>query len=335
MNTASTHSPSIRALSAHDLDGVVAIDAAIGGRVRRTYFERRLKAALAQPEWHVQLGASDESGLVGFILARRVEGEFGRTGTSLRLEVLGVRADRQSLGVGHRLLSALLAYAARHGVTDLRTTAAWHEHGMLRWLHAMAFDLSPDLVLECGVARGYRAERDDALDLPAAQTPGHETDYGAPESNDHERVERTRCDVRAMHPDDLPRILRIDREITGRNRSAYIEGKLDEAMRDSAIRVSLTARLEGAIVGFLMARADLGDFGRVEPVVVLDTIGVDPRYGRRGVGHALVSQLFANLEALHIDRVETVVSPNDLSLLAFLLDAGFLRSPRLSFVRSV
>ena len=178
------------------------------------------------------------------------------------------------------------------------------------------------------MTRGYRAERDDALDLPAAQTPGHETDYGASEANDHERVERTRCDVRAMHPDDLPRILRIDREITGRNRSAYIEGKLDEAMRDSAIRVSLTARLEGAIVGFLMARADLGDFGRVEPVAVLDTIGVDPRYGRHGVGHALVSQLFANLEALHIDRVETVVVPSDLSLLAFLLDAPRLGNRR-------
>lgn len=206
---------------------------------------------------------------------------------------------------------------------------------MLRWLHAMAFELSPDLVLECSVAQGYRAERDDAMELPAAQTPGHETDYGAPEANDHERTERRHCDVRAMRSDDLPRILRIDREITGRDRSAYIEGKLGEAMADSAIRVSLTAQLDGAIVGFLMARADLGDFGRAEPVAVLDTIGVDPAYGRRGVGHALVSQLFANLDALQIDGLETVVQPVDLSLLGFLLDTGFVRSRRLSFVRAV
>ena len=93
--------------------------------------------------------------------------------------------------------------------------------------------------------------------------------------------------------DDLAEIVRIDRDITGRDRHEYMKHKLNETMVDSAIRVSLAARLEGAIVGFLMARADLGDFGRTEPVAVIDTIGVDPGYAHRGVGHALVSQLFA------------------------------------------
>ncbi len=94
-------------------------------------------------------------------------------------------------------------------------------------------------------------------------------------------------------------------------------------MADSAIRVSLTARQDGAIVGFLMARADLGDFGRTEPVAVIDTIGVDPGYAHRGIGHALLSQLFANLGALRIERVETIVAPRDFALLGFLYDVGF------------
>jgi ribosomal protein S18 acetylase RimI-like enzyme len=104
-------------------------------------------------------------------------------------------------------------------------------------------------------------------------------------------------------------------------------------MDDSAIRVSLAARLDGTITGFLMARADLGDFGRTEPVAVLDTIGVDPAYAHLGVGHALVSQLFANLGALQIDRVETVVTLAELPLLGFLHGTGFRRSRRLAFVR--
>jgi len=87
------------------------------------------------------------------------------------------------------------------------------------------------------------------------------------------------------------------------------------------------------IVGFVMARADLGDFGRTEPVAVLDTIGVDPAFEHHGVGHAMVSQLFANLAALHIDRVETLLARSDLALLGFLYSTGFEPSQRLAFVR--
>lgn len=335
MHTATMPQTTVRALSPLDLEAVVAIDAAIVGRVRKAYFLRRLSTALGQPDLHVQLAAVDAQGLAGYILARRTQGEFGRVQPGLRLEVLGVQADRQGRGVGRSLLRALAAYASSHGITELRTVAAWNNHRMLGWLDAMGFELAPDLVVERSVGEGYQAERNDALDLPDAHTAGHETDYGAPEGNDYERVERTHCDVRAMRPQDLPPILRIDREITGHDRAAYIEGKLVEAMDDSGIRVSLTARLDDTIVGFLMARADLGDFGRTEPVAVLDTIGVDPAYGQRGVGHALLSQLFVNLGALRIDRVETVVTLAELPLAGFLHKAGFTRSRRLAFVRTL
>lgn len=333
MKTETTATITVRALTPQDLDAAVAIDAVFVGRSRKAYFLRRLNAALKQPDLHVQLAATDAQGLVGYILARRTHGEFGRPQPGLRIEILGVHADRQGHGVGRALLDALSSYAARHGLTELRTVADWNNHGMLRWLDAVGFELAPDLVVECRVGEGYQADRDDALGLPDAQTPGHETDYGAPEGNDYERVARVNCDVQPMRPEDLPQIQRIDREITGHDRRAYIEGKLGEAMDDSAIRVSLAARLDGAIVGLLMARADLGDFGRTEPVAVLDTIGVDPAYAHRGVGHALVSQLFANLGALQIDRVETVVTLAELPLLGFLHGTGFKRSRRLAFVR--
>ena len=231
MSETLTTSLTIRALARSDLDAVVAIDAAIEGRSRRAYVERRLAAALREPKLHAQFAACSEDGVDGFILARVLEGEFGRTEPGLRLELVAVRAD-----------------------------------------------------------------------------------------------------ARAMRPDDLREIVRIDRGITGRDRTAYISGRLDEAMDDSTIRVSLAAKIDGAIVGFLMARADLGDFGRLEPVAVIDTIGVDPGYGGRGIGHALVTQLFANLRALHIERAETVVGATDASLLGFFYSAGFTPSPRLSFV---
>ncbi len=327
------HATEVRVLAPEDLDSVVAIDATAEGRTRRAYFQRRLNAALAQPALHVQFAAVDDTGLAGYILARRIGGEFGRPLPSLRLEVVGVRDDRRGQGVGRQLMDAMTQYAARHGVAELRTTAPWTDRRMLPWLQAMGFELAPERVVECAVSDGYQAERGDALDLPADESRGREIDYGEPEGNDFERLGKVLADVRAMRPEDLPQICRIDRQITGRDRHGYIAEKLGEAMDDSAIRVSLTARLDGAIVGFLMARADLGDFGRTEPVAVLDTLGVDPDYAHRGVGHALLSQLFADLGALQVDRVETVLAPGDLPLQGFFFATGFKPSQRLAFVR--
>jgi GNAT superfamily N-acetyltransferase len=324
----------VRALAREDLDAVVAIDAAIEGRTRRGYVERRLAAAVRAPKLHAQFAATDANGLAGYILARVLEGEFGRSEPGLRLEIVGVRRDAQHHGIGTSLLEALAAWARRHGIRDLRTQAAWNDHDMLRWLDAMDFSLAPNHIVDCAVAGGqYTPARDDPVTMPEGEGPAHEIDYGGQSDNHYERLARDLADVRAMGPGDLAEIVRIDRAITGRNREAYMQGKLDEAMVDSAIRVSLTARLDGAIVGYLMASADLGDFGRTEPVAVIDTIGVDPGYAHRGVGHALLSQLFANLGALRIERVETVVAPRDLALLGFLYDVGFAPSHRLPFVR--
>ncbi len=324
----------LRPLAREDLDAVVGIDAALSGRPRRAYIERRLAAAVREPKLHAQLAAADANGLAGYILARVLEGEFGRTEPGLRLEMVGVRSDARGHGVGKRLFEALAEWAQRHGIGDLRTAAAWNDHTMLRWLDAMAFTLAPTHIVDCAVGGGaYLPERDDAISLPEGKGPGHEIDFGAPGGNDFERLARDTADVRSMTTADLMEIARIDRGITGRDRGGYIEAKLRETMDDSAIRVSLTARRDGAIVGYLMARADLGDFGRTEPVAVIDTIGVDREYAHHGVGHALMSQLFANLGALRIERVESMVAPRDMALLGFLYDVGFAPSQRIAFMR--
>jgi ribosomal protein S18 acetylase RimI-like enzyme len=248
--------------------------------------------------------------------------------------VIGVRADAKGHRVGACLCDALSDYGRRHGYVDVRTTTAWNDHRMLRWLDAMGFTLAPNHVVDCAVAGGeYTPQRDD----PAATAGGDgsvpEINYGGRSGNDFERLARDNADVCAMEPRDLADIVRIDRSITGHDRQDYMKHKLVEAMHDSAIRVSLTARLDGTVAGFLMARVDLGDFGRTEPVAIIDTIGVDSGYAHRGVGHALLSQLFVNLGALRIERAETVVAPRDLALLGFLYDVGFTPSQRLPFVR--
>jgi len=326
----------IRALTRDDLASVVAIDAAVEGRWRRNYVERRLAAALRQPDLHAQFAACDSKGLVGYILARVLEGEFGRSEPGLRLEMIGVRPDARGRGAGSRLFQVLADWGRRHGIRDVRTSAGWRDAEMLGWLDSMGFRLAPSLILDAEldqIAPAPLAER--AITLALGHGPGGEIDFGAAEANDNERLAREQPEVRAIRPDDLREIVRIDHAITGRDRGSYIAAQLGEAMGDSALRVSLAARIDGAIVGFVMARADLGDFGRTEPVAVLDTIGVDPEYAHRGIGHVLLNQLFANLTALQVERVETVLKSADLPLLRFFQSVGFTPSQRLAFVRGL
>ncbi len=331
MTVATAEAVTIRPLAREDLIEVVAIDAALEGRPRRAYVERRLAAALREPTLHAQFAACDHAGtVVGHILARVLEGEFGRTEPVLRLEMVGVAPQARGHGTGHRLFDALAGWAQRHAIRELRTTASWRDAAMLHWLDGVGFELAPALIVDCAVEDGPQPEESEHdVSLPA---PG-ERDFGSPEGNDFERRGRGGAEVGTMTAADLREIVRIDRSIVGRDRSRYIEGRLKEALDDSAIRVSLAARLEGAVVGYLMARSDLGDFGRTAPVAVIDTLGVDAGYMRRGVGRALLAQLFAHLGALQVERVETVLPVADLTMLAFFANAGFRPAQRLPFVR--
>lgn len=323
----------VRALTPEDLDAVVAIDAATEGRTRRSYIERRLQAAQREPALHAQFAAVDAQGLGGFLLARLLQGEFGRSRPALRIELVGVRAGLRGQGVGRRLFAALAAWGARHGGAEVHTLADWRRGAMLGWFGRLGFELAPHHVVECSVDQA--AGVDDAAVLVSGSGPEHEVDFGRGEGNDHERLARGQVDVRSMLPQDLDAIVRIDRELSGADRRAYIAAQLAEAQRDTAVRVSLAAHIDGALVGYLMARADLGDFGRTEPVAVIDTLGVDPGMAHRGVGRALLAQLFAHLGALRVERAETLVPQRDLALLGFLYAAGFGASPRLAFTKTL
>lgn len=329
----------IRALAASDLDAVVALDAATERRTRRAYIERRLRAAQREPALHAQFAAVDGDGLVGCMLARLLEGEFGRTRRALRLELFGVRSERRRGRIGRQLFEALAAWGTRHGAVEVRSAALWREHAILAFFDALGFELAPEVMLQCALADGlWRPGRDE--DLPATGNDdgagAREIDYARTEAegaNDHDRAGHSGAQVSTMQRADLDAIVRIDRGIVGADRRAYIEARLAEAIEESGVRVSLTARTDGLVAGYLMARADLGDYGRTEPVAVMDTLGVDPGFAHRGVGRALLAQLFANLGALGVERVETVVAVRQLALLGFLGSAGFVPAPRLPFVR--
>ncbi len=327
-------SPQTRPLAARDLDAVVAVDATLGGGGRRAYFERRLATAQQDPERHLQFAVDDEGALAGFMLGHTLEGEFGRSEPELRLEAFGVKASAQGRGLGAALGSAFEAEASRRSISAIRTAAGWREHELLRFLDHAGYSLSQSHVLDCSIAD---MELGSAGENPLATGPGpaDPNDYGTPGPEAAESLARDGIEVGLLNEGDLEGVARVDRRHTGRDRHGYLCRTVREALADSAIRISLAARMDGGVAGYLMARVDYGDFGRVEPAAVIDTMGVDPLRSRQGIGRALLSQLFVNLRGLRVERVETVVAPGNMDLLGFFYAAGLRPAERLSFVKKL
>ena len=331
--TSAIAAPQVRPLAAADLDAVVTVDATLVGRTRRAYFERRLAAALRQPKLHLQFAAERAGKLAGYALARVLEGEFGRARPGLRLEVISVAQGAQGHGIGRALHEALETAARKRGLTELRTAAPWRDTAMLGFLAAAGYALSGALVLDSALKDNALLARPESVASPSRDKPGDPNDWSAPQANDFEQLARDVAEVRLLAAKDLDDVARIDRHITGRERRDYVQHALDEALRETGVRISLAARVDGIMAGYVMARADLGDFGRTEPVAVIDTLGVAPEYEHRGVGHALMQQLFLNLDALRIERVETLVDARATGLLHFFLGIGFAPAQRLAFVK--
>jgi ribosomal protein S18 acetylase RimI-like enzyme len=141
--------------------------------------------------------------------------------------------------------------------------------------------------------------------------------------------------VRELRATDLAAVARIDRASTGRLRVEYYDAKIRAAVGEPKLRTSLAAELDDHVVGFLVARVHYGEFGRAEPVAVIDSFGVDPAYRHRRVATALLSQLLMNLDALRVERIETQVDATQSDLLAFLAKAGFGPAARVCLERSL
>lgn len=173
------------------------------------------------------------------------------------------------------------------------------------------------------------------ITIPNRVGEAAEVNYGEPAAPDFGPLARDRIPVRAMKESDLRAMVSIDRRITGRDRTDYFKRKMEEALYESDLRISLVAERDDGPVGFMMARLDYGSFGRLEPVAVIDTLGVDPEDRGQGVGRALLSQLLVNLSTLRVERVRSAVDWRNQELFAFLDHCGFKPSQELCFVRSI
>jgi len=316
---------SLRTLHPDDLEPVVAIDSDITGRSRRTFFEKRLQVALESPDTLVTCAALSADKVIGYCFVRIENGAFGIDEQVGVVDVVGVGTDHQKAGVGVLMMEEIERRLLAKSIPSIRTSIDWSDTELVGYFSTAGFKLSPATILsrQCELQPSFSEGDPESSPGP----DGANSDYGS--------LLRDTTPVRSMVQGDLSSIIRIDGKLTGRDRTAFFQAKMQEMLNESGIRVSLVVEQNNAVVGYVMVRLDYGDFGQVEPSAVLDTIGVHPDFSGQGVGRALLSQLHGNLAALQVNSMQTQLQWDNSSLLKFLATCGFLPTQNLVLAKSI
>jgi N-acetylglutamate synthase-like GNAT family acetyltransferase len=142
----------LRPLVAGDLAAIVAIDKEVSGRSRRDFFVKRLEHLAREPAAFVALAAERGGKLVGFVLARLYEGEFGGVAPEAALDAIGVAGEARMRGVGRCLIDGMAAAMRIHGIKEIGTQADWADTELSGFFARMGFVPAPRLVLERAVS---------------------------------------------------------------------------------------------------------------------------------------------------------------------------------------
>jgi ribosomal protein S18 acetylase RimI-like enzyme len=142
-------------------------------------------------------------------------------------------------------------------------------------------------------------------------------------------------EVRPLEKGDLDAVIALDLKNVGRSRLGYFERRLASALRDPKSHLQLAATGPSGLVGFSLARLTSGEYGRPEPAVLLEAVGVDPSTQHAGIGRRMMEALTAKAAARGVATVVTEVDWHNHAMLRFLAGAGFTLAPRLLLDREV
>ncbi len=128
--------------------------------------------------------------------------------------------------------------------------------------------------------------------------------------------------IRVLDYDDLDAIVEIDKEVLGKERPDYWQMKIELSESRSPM-ASLVAELDGRVVGFILGDASGWEYGVPDTVGWIDTIGVHPKYQKKGIARLLFKEMVTNLKKVGVDTIYTFVNWRDWDLLHFFDKMGF------------
>lgn len=129
----------IRNLEKSDLSAIVNIEERVTGVARPNYWEKRIDLSEAiRPHW-ASLIAEVGSQVVGFILGRAGEMEFGLPSTVAWIEIIGVDPAFRGQGIARALVQRFLESAEDHDIKTIFTLVASDSRDMADFFSRIGF----------------------------------------------------------------------------------------------------------------------------------------------------------------------------------------------------
>jgi ribosomal protein S18 acetylase RimI-like enzyme len=129
----------VRNMDKDDLAVIVDIEERQTGIARPHYWEKRIEISEAiRPHW-ASLVAEIDNRVVGFILGRAGELEFGLPGTVAWIEMIGVDPAHRRRGVAEAMVEKFAESAEDHGIRTIFTLVTSNQAEMQHFFSRLGF----------------------------------------------------------------------------------------------------------------------------------------------------------------------------------------------------
>jgi ribosomal protein S18 acetylase RimI-like enzyme len=129
----------VRNLEKRDLPAIVGMEERQTGVARPEYWEKRIEISEAiRPHW-ASLVAELDNRVVGFVLGRAGEFEFGLPGTVAWIEIIGVDPAYRRKGIAQELVGQFAESAEDHGIKTIFTLVASNHSEMQHFFSRLGF----------------------------------------------------------------------------------------------------------------------------------------------------------------------------------------------------
>ena len=150
MADSTTAMPTIRAMTAADLDRIAEIDKQVLGQSRPEYWE--LKLELVEKRSPISsLVAEVEGKVIGFVIGDARGWEYSVAENIGWIDTIGVDPECQRKGIAKMLMTEMINNLKKVGVEKIYTFVNWRDWNLLRFFDATGFKKGDMINLELKV----------------------------------------------------------------------------------------------------------------------------------------------------------------------------------------